>query len=411
MGLRSEYFARPGKALRPAFFYASYLTFSDPDRRWLGYSQQALSPLQDTDIRRELKFPLLWEIANALEWLHLGIMAVDDAIDHGEHRRGGTSLYRLFEEHFRERIYHLPKERGEYTISPVAAVVNTLTWNMVDLWERVVWVNGQPLESFNIAGQALLMPNGREGHYDFDHQPATHDIFGHLQRVISSVAGWKTHEKSTLQLMQEIYLTALQETLDGEKKDIEWSSRPDFPTIDELFQIQDGKTSWYSVILPLSLGAILGQGENKAEILRALYDLGIWFGRAFQIIDDMLIIEAPDKAGKDTRSDLANGSKTTVIILQGEMMAEPERQEWADLLDLCKTSAEAQGKAIRIIENSGVINRCQQVAAECVAHCDSALATIESLGYDSNLLRQLVRDGLHWMDDAKIDTIDKPKPG
>jgi len=104
-------------------------------------------------------------------------------------------------------------------------------------------------------------------------------------------------------------------TIEGEIMDV---SLPAFPIdilkeYDEYMQlvgnIYDNKTSWYTLVGPLLLGAICGGWGIKQTI--ALRDFAMPLGMAFQIKDDLLGIFANEKVlGKPALSDIVEKKQT-----------------------------------------------------------------------------------------------------
>ena len=87
------------------------------------------------------------------------------------------------------------------------------------------------------------------------------------------------------------------------------------------------KTSWYSFITPLQVGAVAaGAGPEQLAPLEAL---GRHLGAAFQITDDLLNLRAdPEDYGKEIGGDLWEG-KRTLMLLHALRTAEPEDQDRA----------------------------------------------------------------------------------
>ena len=83
-------------------------------------------------------------------------------------------------------------------------------------------------------------------------------------------------------------------------------------TKDDIYRIYDLKTANYTFATPLSMGATLG-GADKKQI-KALFDFGIYLGRAFQIKDDIIGLFGKErKIGKSNLTDLQEAKKTILI--------------------------------------------------------------------------------------------------
>jgi geranylgeranyl diphosphate synthase type II len=73
------------------------------------------------------------------------------------------------------------------------------------------------------------------------------------------------------------------------------------------------KTSWYSFIYPLRVGAMIAKGAELAADQFCRF--GWYFGAAFQIQDDILNLTGKyTKYGKEIRGDLWEGKRTLMLI-------------------------------------------------------------------------------------------------
>ena len=90
------------------------------------------------------------------------------------------------------------------------------------------------------------------------------------------------------------------------------------------------KTCWYTTVLPLRVGALVGS-RGTAE-LDPMIEFGFHLGAAFQIRDDILnLVGDPALYGKEPLGDLLEGKRTLMLIhlLAG---ADPADRRW--LVDL-----------------------------------------------------------------------------
>ncbi|MCV2393025.1 polyprenyl synthetase family protein [Actinotalea sp. M2MS4P-6] len=111
----------------------------------------------------------------------------------------------------------------------------------------------------------------------------------------------------------------------GELEDTSAGLGLDAPTIEQAVRIAESKTAMYSFRAPLRAGALLaGAGP---QLLAELDDLGRLLGRAFQLVDDLLGVFAPEsEIGKSNVSDLREGKQTPLILHARSTPA------WADLV-------------------------------------------------------------------------------
>ncbi|TFV58859.1 polyprenyl synthetase family protein [Mycobacterium sp. PS03-16] len=117
-------------------------------------------------------------------------------------------------------------------------------------------------------------------------------------------------------------------TVDGQALELEWIRSNTWQLRDaDYLGMVELKTSWYSFITPLQVGAIAaGAGPDRLKPLEAL---GRHLGAAFQITDDLLNLRAdPEDYGKEIGGDLWEG-KRTLILLHALRHAEPTERERA----------------------------------------------------------------------------------
>jgi geranylgeranyl diphosphate synthase type I len=81
---------------------------------------------------------------------------------------------------------------------------------------------------------------------------------------------------------------------------------------DDILKIRLYKTSHYTFVMPLTVGAILAGSGKKA--IEAIKKFGEPVGVAFQLRDDMLgIFGDSNKTGKSGESDIREGKKTLIL--------------------------------------------------------------------------------------------------
>ena len=103
-------------------------------------------------------------------------------------------------------------------------------------------------------------------------------------------------------------------TVEGQAIELDWvrSNAWQLDDADYLAMVEL-KTSWYSFITPLQVGAIAaGAGPEQ---LAPLESLGRHLGAAFQITDDLLNLRAdPEDYGKEIGGDLWEGKRTLMLL-------------------------------------------------------------------------------------------------
>jgi geranylgeranyl diphosphate synthase type II len=104
------------------------------------------------------------------------------------------------------------------------------------------------------------------------------------------------------------------QTVAGQALELGWcrDNRTDLQPDDYLDLVMK-KTCWYTTVLPLRTGALIG--SHGAANLEPMISFGFHLGAAFQIRDDILnLIGDPDVYGKERFGDLREGKRTLMLI-------------------------------------------------------------------------------------------------
>ena len=104
------------------------------------------------------------------------------------------------------------------------------------------------------------------------------------------------------------------QTLEGQARELGWlrDGRADL-TPDDYLDLIMQKTCWYTTVLPLRVGALIG-GRPPVD-LDATVRFGFYLGAAFQIRDDVLnLTGSTDRYGKEPLGDLREGKRTLMLI-------------------------------------------------------------------------------------------------
>lgn len=96
-------------------------------------------------------------------------------------------------------------------------------------------------------------------------------------------------------------------------------------TPDDYLDLVMKKTCWYTTILPLRVGALIGSSGNAD--LEPMISCGFHLGAAFQIRDDILNLTGdPTVYGKERFGDLREGKRTLILI---HLLAAADRPDFA----------------------------------------------------------------------------------
>ncbi len=122
-------------------------------------------------------------------------------------------------------------------------------------------------------------------------------------------------------LMAE-FSTVVKQTTEGQAIELGWRWNSQLVVRPDQYLVLAGKkTSWYTTVAPLRMGAIIGSRGTAS--LRALSRFGYYLGLVFQIADDLLDIEEHAEYEKDALGDIREGKHTLLLIhLLDHAMAE-----------------------------------------------------------------------------------------
>lgn len=186
-------------------------------------------------------------------------------------------------------------------------------------------------------------------------RPALHRIYGSEVAVNAGdhlhVIMWKIladnisilGEEKTSRLIDEFY-RILSRTVIGQTVEIRWTKSGKFNLTDkEWFFIADGKTSYYTIAGPMRLGAIIAGATAKQ--LDILAKLGIYLGRCFQIIDDVLDITSDfNGLKKQQGNDIYEGKRTIILSHLFRTASSPDKKKLTVIMK--KSRAEKTQKEV-----------------------------------------------------------------
>lgn len=181
------------------------------------------------------------------------------------------------------------------------------------------------------------------------HGPTLHKEYGHELAINAGdalhIIMWKmVNDIRNPEITNEFYRMLMRTAL-GQGVEQIWTNRKSKEiNKDEYFFIADSKSAYYSIAGPMRLGAILANATK--EQIDKITEFGLYLGRCFQLVDDLLDLEQDKKEGKVTLANtkgleytkkLASEMKDKAQIIfekeLGFLKAEPAR---AQLLELTK---------------------------------------------------------------------------
>jgi geranylgeranyl diphosphate synthase type II len=103
------------------------------------------------------------------------------------------------------------------------------------------------------------------------------------------------------------------QTVDGQAQELGWQREGSIDlTADDYLDLIMKKTCWYTTVLPLRVGALIG--TKGAVDLEPMLRFGFFLGAAFQIRDDILnLTSSPAVYGKESLGDLREGKRTLML--------------------------------------------------------------------------------------------------
>ncbi|WP_182112350.1 MULTISPECIES: polyprenyl synthetase family protein [unclassified Actinotalea] len=210
-------------------------------------------------------------VGAGFEMLHTAFLVHDDLIDHDSVRRGEPNLAATM--------------RGEALAAGNAAP-------LADRWSEAAAV---------LAGDLALSQ--------------AHRLIGGADLPVAQ-------RDALRDLLEEVLLVSA----GGELADTAFGLGLQEPTLEESMRVAESKTAMYSFRAPLRAGAIVAGASTAVQ--EELDDVGRLLGRAFQLVDDLLGVFAPEsETGKSNLSDLREGKRTPLMIHARELPV------WADLAD------------------------------------------------------------------------------
>jgi geranylgeranyl pyrophosphate synthase len=180
-------------------------------------------------------------------------------------------------------------------------------------------------------------------------KPALHKIYGSELAINASdtleTIMWKIIiDLNSKALSGEFYKLIMRTALGQGVEQIWTNKKIKSVSNDEYFFIADSKSAYYSIAGPMRLGAIIANATSNQ--LDKITNFGLYLGRCFQLIDDLIDFEQDKKEGKVTLANtkgipytrkLANEMKNKAKTIFNKdldfLSHEPARTELKELMD------------------------------------------------------------------------------
>ncbi len=177
------------------------------------------------------------------------------------------------------------------------------------------------------------------------------------------------------------------QTAIGQASDLGWrlENRLDLSPDDYLNLIMQ-KTCWYTTILPLRVGALIGS-RGRADV-DAMIVFGFSLGAAFQIRDDLLnLIGDPSIYGKERFGDIREGKRTLMLIHLLASVESADRDWLEDFLSpKGRRDLRACGRVYEMMKVNGSVEFAQEFAEGIADSARSSFATAFEHAEDGDAL-------------------------
>jgi geranylgeranyl diphosphate synthase type II len=154
------------------------------------------------------------------------------------------------------------------------------------------------------------------------------------------------------------------QTVEGQAVELGWQrdGRNDL-TPDDYLDLIMKKTCWYTTVLPLRAGALIG--SKRAMDLRPMLRFGFFLGAAFQIRDDILnLIGSRETYGKEPLGDIREGKRTLILLhlLAAASSSDREQVEHYLAMDRAERSDSAIAEIFTMMQDHGSIAFAEEFA-------------------------------------------------
>jgi len=189
-------------------------------------------------------------------------------------------------------------------------------------------------------------------------------------------------------LALNFFLQMVTDTMLGEMLDIE-SAQAYQRTEKHILDIYKTKTANYTIVGPLSLGAILGGASD--ELLKTIKLFGEYLGIAFQIQDDILGIFGDENTiGKSITSDIEE-NKSTLLLTYSLKQATKEQQAILKAYYGKSGITKEQHEQIKqVFHDSGALDYCKNMIIKLTSQAKELIPQLSQNDSKQELLTQFI---------------------
>lgn len=254
------------------------------------------------------------QTARAVEMMHAYILIIDDIQDRSLLRRGGKSTHKLLEEtHIKNRW------QGEAEHTGLSLALNS----------------------------ALLGLHGAE-------------------LVLSSLEVSEDLRLKALNIMNHTMIV----TVHGQTNDIVNELRPGVSEKD-LDSVMQWKTAHYSFLNPLHMGMVLAGAT--CEDTNAITRYALKLGKAFQILDDLLVVAPAGSEGKDPMGDIREGKRTLLSVYALKNAPRSETAFLRKCLGNQNLKPADFERCQAVLIESGAVDYARKTARQCIKEARTSL--------------------------------------
>jgi geranylgeranyl diphosphate synthase type II len=206
----------------------------------------------------------------------------------------------------------------------------------------------QVTAAMQISEEWILISDDIQDHSDSRRgKPSLHKLYGveqalNASNVLENVMWKMMIDVGSNDINDELFKIIMRTTL-GQSVEMLWTSDKDAKfTDDKYFFIADSKSAYYTIAGPMRLGAILAGATQKQ--LNSITEFGLYLGRCFQLVDDLLDLDQDKKEGKITLANTKGVDYTKKLA--EEMKSKAKEIFDSDLGFLKKEPARSQLKEL-----------------------------------------------------------------